>query len=54
MNNEVWPPDTSKRVDAMIEKIGDCMERMISKSPHGTIVKVDDDTWLIRDTGLTV
>lgn len=54
MNHEVWPPDTSKRVKEMNDKIGDCLDRLVSKSPHGTIVKVDDETWIIKDTGLTI
>jgi len=45
---------TSAAFVRMSNKIGECLDRAVSNSPHGTVLKVDDDTWIIRDTGLTI
>ena len=54
MNHEIAEPGSTKRIDAMSAKILECLNRAASSSPHGTLIKVDDDTWIIRDTGLTI
>lgn len=43
------------RLYIMSQKIGKCLDRAVSNSKHGTILKVDDETWIMwPDTGLTV
>ena len=37
----------------MSAQIGHCLDRAVSNSPHGTILKTDKETWVVRDTGLT-
>lgn len=44
----------TERLRKMNKKIYDCLDRCCTNSPMGTRIKVDDETWLIRDTGLTI
>ena len=44
------------RFKTMNDKIGKCLDRVVSNSHYGTVLKVDDETWMIKlkDTGPTI
>lgn len=52
MNNEIWPENTDERVKVMIDKIDNCLKRVLDNKPDATTIQCSGETIHIKTEGL--